>query len=96
MGHILIPPFQKMILSGLVDNIIVDFTIPLYFCDICVKAKIDCKPFPDETDVRVDQYDGYIHSDLWGWLLCLSFKGTAHYMVTFTDAFFIGNIYSPP
>jgi len=66
MGHINHDDLHKMVKEGMVTGINVDLDSKPEFCEACIKAKADQKPFPKKSGTVYSKYGEKVIADLWG------------------------------
>ena len=52
--------------------------------DVCIKAKITCKPIPKEPGKHAEKLGDKVYSDVWGLSRCITIDKKSYY-VSFTD-----------
>lgn len=81
LGHISQSAVKQMAEVKLVEGMQVDTSTEAEFCDVCMKAKATCQPFPNETKNHARTYAELVHTECvgtstdsehqWELLLCL-------------------------
>jgi hypothetical protein len=66
MGHINHKGLCRMVKEGMVTGIKLDFDSKPEFCEPCIKAKADQKPFLKKSDAVYKAYGDKVIADLWG------------------------------
>jgi GAG-pre-integrase domain len=66
MEHVNFKDLQKMVKQGMVTGIDLNFDSKPDFCEACVKAKITCKPFPKQSEMKYTKYGDKVISNTWG------------------------------
>jgi hypothetical protein len=70
-----------MVKEGMVTGIEVDLDSKPEFCEVCVKAKADRKPFPKKSETVYTKYGEKVVSDLWGPARVESLGGKKYYFL---------------
>lgn len=73
-----------MVKNGHITGINLDLTSKPEYCDICVQAKAEHKPFPKESSDEAKEYGDKCTSDVWGPARVTSLGGAKYYS-TFKD-----------
>jgi len=66
MGHINHDDLKKMVRERMVTGIELNADSKPEFCEVCVRAKAPCQPFPKKSLTQVKGYGDKIVADLWG------------------------------
>lgn len=66
MGHINHEDLCRMVKEGMVTGIELDIDSKPEFCESCIKAKADRKPFPKKSDTVYKSCGDKVVTDLWG------------------------------
>lgn len=81
MGHINHDSLLKMVKDGMVTGVEVDLNSKPDFCETCIKAKVDRKPFPKKSKTVYTKYGEKVVADLWGPAKVTSLGGNRHYFL---------------
>jgi hypothetical protein len=81
MGHINHDDLRKMVKEGMVEGIELDINLRPEFCEVCVKAKADRKPFPKKSETVYTAYGEKVVADLWGPARVESLGGKKYYFL---------------
>jgi len=84
MGHIAFSTLKTMVSRGMIHGVEIIQSSESEFCDMCIKAKITCLPFPNESKTRAAKYGERIHTDVWGPACVKSLSGKRYY-ISFMD-----------
>jgi hypothetical protein len=63
-----------MVKEKLVEGIELDSELQPEFCNACVKAKSNVRPFPKESETQLKVYGEFVHWDLWDQLQSEAYK----------------------
>jgi len=93
MGHINHNNLQKLVKEGMVTGIEVDLDSKPEFCEACVKAKADRKPFSKKSETVYTKYREKVVVDLWGPARVKSLGGKKYYFLFKDLASHEGKVY---
>ena len=79
MGHINHEDLRRLIKDGMVTGLNVDLNSKPEFCEACIKAKSDRKPFPKKSNTTYSKYGEKVVADLWGPARVDSLGGNKYY-----------------
>jgi hypothetical protein len=65
LGHVSQTAVLDAMKKGLIEGVELDSASQPEFCEVCMRAKAKCKPFPKETESRAECYGERVHTDLW-------------------------------
>jgi hypothetical protein len=81
LGHINHNDLRKMVKAEMVTGINVNLDSKPEFCEVCVKAKAEQKPFPKKSETAYTKYREKVVSDLWGPAKVESLGGKKYYFL---------------
>jgi hypothetical protein len=81
MGHINHDDLRRMVKEGMVKGVELDYNSKPEFCEACIKAKADRKPFPKESKTVYEKYGDKVVGDLWGPARVESLGGKKYYFL---------------
>lgn len=66
MGHVNNDNLWKMVCDGMITGIKLNFDSKSEFCEACIKAKAQHKPFSKKSEMMYHNYGDKVVADTWG------------------------------
>ena len=83
-GHISYKALKRLLKYGMIQGIQLNSIGEKMTCDVCIKAKITCKPIPKELGECGKKLGEKVYSDIWGPFRHQTIDKRSYY-VSFTD-----------